>query len=51
MGVFILFNLYVSYILLSSPFLFVLGDDRVILYTGAVDDTCDAANTLDGERG
>jgi len=30
---------------LSSPFLFVLGDDRVILYTGAVDDTGDAANT------
>jgi len=21
--------------------MFVLGDDRVILYTGAVDDTCD----------
>jgi len=30
---------------LSSPFLFVLGDDRVILYTGAVDDTGDATNT------
>jgi len=32
-------------LLLSSPFLFVLDDDRVILYTGAVDDTGDAANT------
>jgi len=30
-------------LLLSSPFLFVFGDDRVILYMGAVDDTCDAA--------
>jgi len=30
---------------LISPFLFVLGDARVILYTGAVDDTSDAANT------
>jgi len=31
-------------LLLSSPFLFVHGDDRVINYTGAVDDTGDAAN-------
>jgi len=31
--------------LLSSPFLFVLGNDRVILYTGAVDDTGDVTNT------
>jgi len=30
--------------LLSSPFLFLFGDDRVILYTGVVDDTGDAAN-------
>jgi len=37
-------------ILSSSPFLFVFGDDRVFLYTGAVDDTGDAANTWDGER-
>ena len=28
----------------------MLGDDRVILYTGAVDDTGDVANTRDGER-
>jgi len=31
-------------LILSSPFLFVLGDDRVTIYTGAVDDTGDAAN-------
>jgi len=27
---------------ISSPFLFVFGDDRVIRYTRADDDTCDA---------
>ena len=32
-------------LLLSPPFLFVLGDDRVILYKGAVNDAGDAANT------
>jgi len=31
-------------LLLSSPFLFVFGYDRVILYKGAVHDTGDAAN-------
>jgi len=31
-------------LLLSSPFLFVFDNDPVILYTGAVDDTCDVAN-------
>jgi len=31
-------------LLLSSPFLFVFGNDRVILYTGADDDIGDAAN-------
>jgi len=35
--------------ILSSPFLSVVGDDRVI-YTRAVDDTGNAANTRDGER-
>jgi len=30
---------------LSSPFLFVLGDDRVIPYTRAVDDTSVVADT------
>jgi len=29
----------------------VLGDDRVILYTGAIDDTGDTTNTWDGVRG
>jgi len=38
-------------ILLSSPFLFMLGDDHVILYTGAVDDTGDTTNAWDRERG
>ena len=28
----------------------MLGNDRVIIYTGAVDDTGDTANTLGGER-
>ncbi|QCD84164.1 hypothetical protein DEO72_LG2g4514 [Vigna unguiculata] len=36
--------LYVISLFISSPFLFVLGDDRVILYTGAVDDAGDATN-------
>jgi len=31
-------------LLLSSAFLFVFGDARVILYTGVVDDRGDAAN-------
>ena len=31
-------------LLLSLPFLFVLGDDRVILYTGGVDDIGDVVN-------
>jgi len=31
--------------------MFEFGDDRVILYMRAVDDTCDVANTRDdGER-
>jgi len=34
--------LYVNCIFISSPFLFVFGDDRVIRYTGADDDTGDA---------
>jgi len=29
---------------MSSPFLFVFSDDRVIRYTGAVDITGDAGN-------
>jgi len=31
-------------LLLSSPFLFVFGDDRVIRYTGAEDNTGDAGD-------
>jgi len=38
-------------LLLSSPFLFVFGDDCVILYTGAFDDAGDVTNAWDGERG
>jgi len=34
--------IYVIFILISSPFLFVFGDDCVIRYTGADDDTGDA---------
>jgi len=33
--------LYVIYIFISSPFLFVCGNDRVTRYTGADDDTGD----------
>jgi len=51
LGVFILFNWYVCYILLSSPFLFVIGDDRVIRYTGADDDTGDAEGAQATEWG
>jgi len=29
---------------MSSPFLFVFGDDHAIIYTGAVDEIGDAAN-------
>jgi len=33
--------IYVTFIFISSPFLFVYGDDRVIRYTGADADTSD----------
>ena len=39
------------YILLSSPFLFVIGDDRVIRYTGADGDTGDAEGAQATEWG
>jgi len=43
MGVlFIIVVIYVTYIFISSPFLFVYGDDRVIHYTGADVDIGDA---------
>jgi len=37
--------IYVIYIFLSSPFLFVYGDDRVIRYTGADVDIGDVEDT------
>jgi len=36
--------LYVVSNFISSPFLFVIGDDRVIRYTGANDDTGDVVD-------
>jgi len=33
--------IYVIFIFINSPFLFLFGDDRVICYTGADDDTGD----------
>ena len=38
----ILTFIYLLFYFLSSPFLFVYGDDRVIRYTGADVDTGDA---------
>jgi len=40
----ILFIIYLLFYFLSSPFLFVYGDDRVIRYTGADVDTGDSEN-------
>jgi len=43
MGVlFIIVVIYVTFIFISSPFLFVYGDDRLIRYTRADVDTGDA---------
>jgi len=39
------------YILLSSPFLFVIGDDRVTRYTGADDNIGDAEGAQTMEWG
>ena len=36
--------IYVNSIFISSPFLFVFGDDRVICYTGANDDIGDVGD-------
>jgi len=46
MGVLIIYsiNLYFISNFISSPFLFVIGDDRVIRYTGADDDTGDVVD-------
>jgi len=43
-------KLYVI-LFISSPFLFMLGDDRVILYRGADDATGDATDALGFELG
>jgi len=32
------------FLFISSPFLFVAGDDRVIRYMGADDNTCDVVD-------
>jgi len=37
--IYLVFYIYLLFYFLSSPFLFVCGDDRVIRYTGADDDT------------
>jgi len=36
--------LYIVFIFISSPFMFVFGDDRVIIYTGVDDNTGDVVN-------
>jgi len=43
--------LYVIYIFISSPFLFVCGNDRVTRYTGADDDTGDVEDAQATEWG
>jgi len=45
MGVLLMFLLlYILFYCISSPFLFVIDDDRVIRYTGANDATGDAVD-------
>jgi len=45
MGVLLLFCYIISYFyVISSPFLFVIGDDRVIRYMGAYDATSEAVD-------
>jgi len=42
MGVLLIFGYLICYFhFISSPFLFLIGDDRVICYTGADDTTGD----------
>jgi len=36
--------IYIGSNFITSPFLFVIGHDRVIRYTGADDDTCDVVD-------
>ena len=52
MGVCFIFHIvYLLFYFLSSPFLFVYGDDRVIRYTGADVDTGDAEDAQATEWG
>jgi len=52
MGVlFIIVVIYVTFIFISSPFLFVYGDDRLIRYTRADVDTGDAEDPKATEWG
>jgi len=52
MGVlFICVIMYVIFIFISSPFLFVFGDDRVIRYMGADDDTSEVEDAHATEWG
>jgi len=44
-------NLYVISNFISSPFLFVIDDDRVIHYTGTDDDACDVVDAPTTEWG
>jgi len=46
MGLMFLFCYFICcFIFISSPFLFMIGDDHVIRYTGADDDIGDAVDT------
>jgi len=40
--IYLVYYTYAIFIFISSPFMFVYGDDRVIRYTGADVDTGDA---------
>jgi len=49
--IYLVYYIYVIFIFISSPFLFVYGDDRVIRYTGADVDTGDAKDAQATEWG
>jgi len=40
--IYLMYHIYVIFIFINSPFLFVYGDDRVIRYTGVDVDIGDA---------
>ena len=46
-----MYHIYVIFIFINSPFLFVYGDDRVIRYTGANVDTGGAEDVQATEWG